>query len=61
VLAPYSVRAAAGAPVSMPLEWEDLDDSDLRPDRWTIRDAPDRAGGDPFQVLLTTRQRLPDL
>jgi bifunctional non-homologous end joining protein LigD len=61
VLAPYSVRAAAGAPVSMPLEWEDLDDPDLRPDRWTIRDAADRAATDPFLVLLTTRQWLPDL
>jgi bifunctional non-homologous end joining protein LigD len=61
VLAPYSVRARAGAPVSMPLEWEDLDDPDLRPDHWTIRDAAERAAADPFQVLLTTVQRLPDL
>jgi bifunctional non-homologous end joining protein LigD len=62
VLAPYSVRATAGAPVSVPLEWEDLDDPDLRPDRWTIRDVAARvAAGDPFRVLLTIRQHLPAL
>ena len=37
LVAPYSVRAAAGAPVSVPLEWDELDDPDLRPDGWTIR------------------------
>jgi bifunctional non-homologous end joining protein LigD len=62
VVAPYSVRAAPGAPVAMPLEWAELDDPDLRPDTWTIREAPDRiAAGDPFHALLTTRQRLPRL
>ncbi len=63
LVAPYSVRAAPGAPVSVPLEWEELDDSDVRPDGWTIRSAPGRldAAGDPFQVLLTTKQRLPAL
>ena len=61
LVAPYSVRAAAGAPVSVPLEWDELDDPDLRPDGWTIRSIPDRvAGGDPFRVLLTTVQHLPD-
>ena len=61
VLAPYTVRAAAGAPVSMPLEWADLDDPDLRPDGFTIVDAPERLSADPFRVLLTTTQNLPDL
>jgi bifunctional non-homologous end joining protein LigD len=61
VLAPYSVRAAAGAPVSMPLEWEDLDDPDLRPDGFSIADATERLSADPFRVLLTTAQNLPDL
>ena len=50
LVAPYSVRAAAGAPVSVPLEWDELDDPDLRADRWTITTVLDRldAVGDPF-------------
>jgi bifunctional non-homologous end joining protein LigD len=60
VVAPYSVRAAPGAPVAMPLEWAELDAPDL--DAWTIREAPERiAAGDPFHALLATRQRLPRL
>lgn len=63
LVAPYSLRAAAGAPVSMPIEWDELDDPDLRPDRWTLRDAPDRiaAVGDLFAPVLSTSQVLPDL
>jgi len=63
LVAPYSPRPAYGAPVSVPITWEELDDPDLRPDRWTIRTVLDRLAevGDPFRVLLGTRQRLPDL
>lgn len=63
LVAPYSARPAAGAPVSMPIGWEELDDPDLRPDRWTIRDAVDRVreGGDRFAGVLADRQRLPPL
>src|SRR5690606_7302205 len=39
LVAPYSVRPAPAAPVSMPIDWDELDDPDLRPDRWTIRTA----------------------
>ena len=41
---------APGAPVSVPIEWDELDDPDLRPDRWTIRDALERlaTAGDPL-------------
>ena len=42
LVAPYSVRPAPGAPVSVPLEWDELDDPDLRPDRWTIRTVLER-------------------
>src|SRR3546814_7656185 len=34
LVAPFSARPAAGAPVSVPLEWHELEDPDLRPDSW---------------------------
>ena len=64
LVAPYSVRPAPGAPVSVPLEWDELDDPDLRPDRWTIRTVLERLQtvGDPFEALLAVPdQRLPEL
>jgi bifunctional non-homologous end joining protein LigD len=50
-------------PVSVPITWEELDDADLAPDRWTIRTGPDRLTelGDPFRALLGVEQRLPEL
>jgi bifunctional non-homologous end joining protein LigD len=61
LVAPYSPRAAAGGPISMPIEWDELDDTELTPDRWTIRSAPDRlaARGDLFRPVLTDGQALP--
>ncbi|GAA4871564.1 DNA polymerase ligase N-terminal domain-containing protein [Saccharopolyspora cebuensis] len=61
LVAPYSARPAPGAPVSVPLEWDELDDPDLAPDRWTVRDVLDRVRevGDPFASLLDAQQRLP--
>lgn len=63
LVAPYSTRPAPGAPVSMPISWDELDDPDLRPDRWTLRTALERIGsvGDPFAGVLTDRQVLPPL
>ena len=37
VVCPYAVRARAGAPVSVPLDWRDLERKDLRSDGVTIR------------------------
>ncbi|MFP5342599.1 MAG: DNA ligase D [Candidatus Limnocylindria bacterium] len=61
LVAPYSVRPAAGAPVSAPITWDELDDPDLRPDRWTIRDIVERVGevGDLFAAAQTDAQVLP--
>ena len=63
LVAPYAVRARPGAPVSMPIRWSELDDPDLRPDRWTIRTAPDRilAEGDLFAEALAANPALPGL
>jgi bifunctional non-homologous end joining protein LigD len=61
LVAPYSPRAAPGAPVSTPIDWDELDARRLRPDRWTIETVLDRLAerGDPFRVLLDSEQRLP--
>jgi bifunctional non-homologous end joining protein LigD len=63
LVAPYSARPAPGAPVSMPITWDELDDPELRPDRWTVRTAVDRIRevGDPFAGVLTDQQTLPPL
>jgi bifunctional non-homologous end joining protein LigD len=60
LVAPYSVRAAPGAPVSVPITWDELDDPELRSDRWDLGRAPERttAIGDPMAPMLTDRQRL---
>ena len=63
LVAPYSPRAASGAPVSAPIEWAELDDPALRPDRFTIRTVLDRLAerGDPFRTVLAADQVLPPL
>jgi bifunctional non-homologous end joining protein LigD len=63
LVAPYSPRPAPGAPVSAPIDWDELDDPTLRPDRWTIRTILDRIAdkGDLFQDVLAGKQRLKTL
>ncbi len=63
LVAPYGVRPAPGAPVSAPIRWDELDDPDLRPDRWTIRTIFDRLEevGDLFADAPRAAQRLPEL
>ena len=62
-VAPCSVRSADGAPVAIPITWDELDDPDLAPDRWTVRTALDRlaASGDPLRPLIGLAQELPAL
>ena len=54
---------APGAPVSVPIGWDELDDPELTSDRWTIRDVGDRLAraGDPLAPLIGRQQRLPTL
>jgi len=63
LVAPYSPRAAPGAPVSAPISWEELDDPALRPDGFTIRTMPERlaARGDLFRTVQGPGQQLPVL
>ena len=46
----YAVRARRGAPVSLPLDWSELQEAGLRPDGATIRNVLDRleTTGDPW-------------
>ncbi|HEX5188848.1 MAG TPA: DNA polymerase ligase N-terminal domain-containing protein [Streptosporangiaceae bacterium] len=63
LVAPYSPRAAPGAPVSAPIAWDELDDPSLRPDGFTIRTIGARVAerGDLFRPLLGEGQSLPDV
>ncbi len=63
LVAPHSPRAAAGAPVSAPIDWDELDDPSLRPGSITIRDFRRRLAerGDPFRTVLTAHQVLPPI
>ncbi len=59
IVAPFSVRPLAGAPVSMPITWDEVnDDLDLK--AFTIKTAPERMRrlGDPMAPLLSDE---PDL
>ncbi len=57
-VAPYSLRAHPHAPVSMPIEWDEVDD-DLSPRQFTMRDVPERLEtvGDVWENLF----RRPDV
>jgi len=63
LVAPYAVRPVANAAVSTPIEWEELDDPDLRPDGWDIRTLLDRVRerGDLFRPVLEEQQELPSV
>jgi bifunctional non-homologous end joining protein LigD len=63
LVAPFSTRPLPDAPVSVPITWDELDDPELRPDRWTIRTVVDRLQdtGDPLAPLVGRQQTLPSL
>lgn len=48
-VAPWAVRARPGAPVAVPLRWDEVSDPALRPNGFSMSDALERAGGpDPW-------------
>jgi len=61
VVPPYSMRRRPRAPVSMPLEWDEVR-AGLDPSRWNVRTAARRlAAGDPWAGFWRSRQRLPEV
>ncbi|MGH2763946.1 MAG: non-homologous end-joining DNA ligase [Thermoleophilaceae bacterium] len=57
---PYAVRPRPGAPVATPIEWDELSDSKLRPDRWTVKTVLRRlsAKGDPWADIAESARGL---
>jgi bifunctional non-homologous end joining protein LigD len=56
-IAPYSLRARKGAPVSMPISWDELDS--VAPDGINMEQALSRmSGSDPWEGFYQTGQRL---
>jgi bifunctional non-homologous end joining protein LigD len=57
---PYAVRPRPGAPVATPLDWDELSDSRLRPDRWTVTTVLRRlaANGDPWADIQSHARGL---
>jgi bifunctional non-homologous end joining protein LigD len=60
VVAPYAVRARPGAPVATPLHWDEVADSELVPERFTLRTIRSRLGeldkaSDPWGALTSRR------
>ncbi|KUL36851.1 ATP-dependent DNA ligase [Streptomyces sp. NRRL F-4489] len=46
---PYAVRARPGAPLAAPLTWDDVDDPELTPQRWTLATAEQLLKNDPWR------------
>jgi bifunctional non-homologous end joining protein LigD len=60
-VAPYSTRAKPGAPVSMPLHWDQVS-PDIRPETFTVKTVVERLGtpsSDPFAGFEALAQRIP--
>ncbi len=60
LVAPYSVRPIAGAPVSMPLTWDEVV-PDLDPRQFNVRTAMDRIAAWPGDPCIKVLDERPDL
>jgi bifunctional non-homologous end joining protein LigD len=61
-VAPYSTRSRAGAPVAMPLRWDEVKPG-LDPCDYVLRTVPalvKRQRADPWAEMLELKQKLPD-
>jgi bifunctional non-homologous end joining protein LigD len=59
-VAAYSTRARPGAPVSVPLAWDELS-VDMRSDYFTLTNLQDRLSGlrkDPWKDYFSTKQKI---
>lgn len=50
-VAPFAVRTRPGAPIAVPLSWDELDVPELTARRWTVTDLGDRLEEDPWAGL----------
>jgi bifunctional non-homologous end joining protein LigD len=60
-VAPYSTRAREGAPIAIPLEWDELSPK-LPPNHFNVRNVRrrlEKLAQDPFAGLTTVQQHLP--
>lgn len=59
-VAPYAVRALARAPVATPLSWDEVDDPNLGPQSYTIRNIFQRLARqeDPWHALSTHQAKI---
>jgi bifunctional non-homologous end joining protein LigD len=62
-VAPYAVRARAGAPIAMPIPWSDVQSDGLRPDGVGIRNVAEwlRGRDDPWRSMERSQKPLPAL
>jgi bifunctional non-homologous end joining protein LigD len=60
-VAPYGVRPRPRGPVAMPIAWDELSDSRLAPDKWTVATAADRlrSEGDQWKGIARQARKLP--
>jgi bifunctional non-homologous end joining protein LigD len=63
VVAPYGVRPRPGAPVAMPIHWDELANPRLRPDAWTVANAAARvkSDGDAWHGIGRQARKLPPI